>query len=93
MVLWWRMNWKYLILSNTNSYWFIKSDNINHNISSNVKNVSQNLGLYEKKEELYQQIEDFNEKSFHFLNLHADEEASVSSQEDKDKDLDDEKIL
>ena len=50
--------------------------------------MSQKLGLYEKKEELYQQIEDFNEKSFHFLNLHADIEASVSSQEDKDKDLD-----
>lgn len=52
--------------------------------------MSQKLGLYERKEELHQKIEDFNERSFHFLNLHADIEASVFSQEDEDKDLDDE---
>lgn len=56
-----------LVLS---SLTYLHSDNINHNISIKAKNgVSQKLGLYEKKADLYQRMEEFNEQSFYFLNL------------------------
>lgn len=51
--------------------------------------MSQKLGLYERKEELHERIEEFNQGSLHFLKLHADLEASVSSQEDQDRDFED----
>ena len=55
-----------LVLS---SLTYLHSDNINHNISIKAKNVSQKLGLYEKKADLYQRMEEFNKQSFYFLNL------------------------
>jgi hypothetical protein len=71
----------------------VNRDNVKYYFSPKAQNVSQKLGLYERKEELHERIEEFNQGSFHFLKLHADLEASVSSQEDNDKDFEDEEEL
>jgi hypothetical protein len=68
----------------------VKSDNIKHHVWGKAKNTSQKLGLYERKAELQQKIEEFNEQSLHFLNLDTDMEAVVSTEEDGDDGLDDE---
>src|ERR1700678_160945 len=70
MVLQWRMNCMFLLLILVlSSLTYLHSDNINHNISIKAKNVSQKLGLYEKKADLYQRMEEFNKQSIYFLNL------------------------
>ncbi len=71
----------------------VNRDNVKYYFSPKAQNVSQKLGLYERKEELHERIEEFNQGSLHFLKLHADLEASVSSQEDNDKDFEDEEEL
>jgi hypothetical protein len=79
------------VLYNNNLYLLliVNSDNVKHYVSQKAQNVSQKLGLYERKEELHERIQEFNQGSLHFLKLHADLEASVSSQEDDDKDFED----
>src|ERR1700678_1999742 len=87
MVLQWRMNCMFLLLILVlSSLTYLHSDNINHNISIKAKNISQKLGLYEKKADLYQRMEEFNKQSFYFLNLDDNTIIQFNYDDEEDED-------